>query len=195
MKGCRPLTDQEVSQVLASSGDDHRSIRNRCLFTLGLNTGLRVSELLSIQWLDLAQLEPCVKIHTSVQIRRRAVKGQTEGRIIRLNAKARAALHEWATIAQAWRVTPSTHVFCSQRLKPISRVHTWRIFDQMFSHIKLQGVLGTHCMRKTFADRMYDLLGGDLKQLQGALGHKWITSTSQYLSFKEEAINDAIDQL
>lgn len=195
MKGCRPLTTQEVSQVLASFGDDHRSTRNRCLFTLGLNTGLRVSELLSIQVGDLAQLEPVVKIHTSVHIRQRAVKGQTEGRIVRLNTKARAALHDWLTVAQTWRVTTTTRLFCSQRLKPISRVHTWRIFNQMFAHIGLQGVLGTHCMRKTFADRMYDLLGGDLKQLQGALGHKWITSTSQYLSFKEDAINDAIDLL
>ena len=30
---------------------------------------------------------------------------------------------------------------------------------------------------------------------QGARGHKWITSTSQYLSFKEDRINAAIDLL
>ena len=54
------------------------------------------------------------------------------------------------------------------------------------------GKLGTHSMRKTFADRIYDRLDGDLAKTQKALGHKNINSTVQYLSFREEEIDEAI---
>lgn len=192
MKGCRPLTPAEVSAVLDSFDDDPASLRNQALFVTGLNTGLRVSELLSIPWTDLANP---TQIYTSVYIRRKAMKGQLEGRSVRLNIKAREALGAWQASSRTWKVEPATAVFCSRKLAPISRMHAWRILDRTFAHIGMTGKLGTHCMRKTFADRMYQLLGGDLKQLQGALGHKWITSTSQYLSFREDEINSAIDAL
>jgi integrase len=47
-------------------------------------------------------------------------------------------------------------------------------------------------MRKTFADRVYDRLGGDLVKLQRALGHRSIVSTASYVSFREEEIDEAI---
>jgi integrase len=48
---------------------------------------------------------------------------------------------------------------------------------------ELTGKLGTHAMRKTFANRMYDKLGKDLVKCQRALGHRNINSTVSYLSF------------
>jgi hypothetical protein len=47
-------------------------------------------------------------------------------------------------------------------------------------------------MRKTFAEKVYDRLDGDLPRLQTALGHASINSTISYLSFKQEDVDDAI---
>ncbi len=47
-------------------------------------------------------------------------------------------------------------------------------------------------MRKTFADRIYDRLGGDLVKTQRALGHRCIESTAAYISFRQEEIDEAI---
>ena len=47
-------------------------------------------------------------------------------------------------------------------------------------------------MRKTFADRVYERLGGDLVKLQRALGHRSVVSTASYVSFREEEIDEAI---
>ncbi len=54
------------------------------------------------------------------------------------------------------------------------------------------GNLGTHVMRKTFADRIYARLGRDLVKTQRALGHRCIESTAAYISFREEEIDEAI---
>jgi len=47
-------------------------------------------------------------------------------------------------------------------------------------------------MRKTFANRVYDALDHDLIKTARALGHKNINSTVQYLSFRQEEIDEAI---
>lgn len=190
MKGCRPLTTQEVDLVTATLHAGPNGVRNACFFTVGLMTGFRVSELLSIELGDVLQHG---RIVDALTVQRRNMKGKGEGRTVKLNAKARAALAAW--VEKRGATQEGGPLFSSTAGKRISRVQVWRVFNRAFEAIGMTGTLGTHCMRKTFADRMYDLLDGDLKQLQGALGHKWVTSTSQYLSFKEEKINDALDLL
>jgi site-specific recombinase XerD len=188
MKGCRPLEKHEAELVIATLRCGRNGIRNASFFTVGLMTGFRVSELLSLNVKDVLQ---CGQMVDAVTVRRANMKGKGEGRTVKLNAKAKAALAAWLED----RGDVDGPLFSSTAQKRISRVQVWRIFNRAFKSIGMTGQLGTHCMRKTFADRMHTLLDGDLKQLQGALGHKWITSTSQYLSFKEEKINDALDLL
>jgi site-specific recombinase XerD len=76
--------------------------------------------------------------------------------------------------------------------RPVTRVHAWRVLHQAFTDTDLGGKLGTHSMRKTFANKVYDALGHDLIKTQRALGHRNINSTACYLSFREEDIDRAI---
>ena len=48
MKGCRPLTESEVPAVIDAITGRYR-LRDRALMVLGLKTGLRISELLSLR--------------------------------------------------------------------------------------------------------------------------------------------------
>ena len=188
MKGCRPLTKPEAELVTSHLHAGRNGVRNAAFFTVGLMTGFRVSELLSLNTTDVFQ---CGRVVDAVTVKRASMKGKGEGRTVKLNAKAKAAISAWLEE----RGEVEGPLWCSTAGKRISRVQVWRVFNRAFRSIGMTGTLGTHCMRKTFADRMHELLDGDLKQLQGALGHKWITSTSQYLSFKEDKINDALDEL
>jgi len=56
----------------------------------------------------------------------------------------------------------------------------------------LMGTLGSHAMRKTFADRVYVLLGHDLLRTQHALRHRNIQGTIRSLSFRQDDIDQAI---
>jgi site-specific recombinase XerD len=188
MKGCRPLEKHEGELVIATLRAGNNGVRNAAFFTVGLMTGFRVSELLSLNVKDVLQ---CGRIVDAVTVRRAKMKGKGEGRTVKLNRKAKAAVEAWLE----GRGDVEGPLWCSTAGSRISRVQVWRIFNRAFKAIGMTGTLGTHCMRKTFAERMYDLLDRDLIELQAALGHKWITSTSQYLSFKEEKINDALDSL
>jgi integrase len=54
MKGCRPLDDQEIALVSRSFGGTYAA-RDRALFMLGIKTGFRIAELLSLRVGDVWQ--------------------------------------------------------------------------------------------------------------------------------------------
>jgi len=76
--------------------------------------------------------------------------------------------------------------------RPIGKIQAWRILHEAASPDELPGKLGTHMMRKTFADRVHHQLNRDLVKTQRAMGHKNINSTVAYLSFVENEIDQAI---
>jgi len=61
MTGSRPLTELEIQNILQSFTGKY-SLRNRTLFLLGLNTGARISELLSLDVGDVWRFQRPVEI-------------------------------------------------------------------------------------------------------------------------------------
>ena len=123
------------------------------------------------------------------------MKHGAEGRTVLLHPAAKRALAAWlGELGAAGRAHPDTFVFRSRVgcNRSIGRAQAWRVLRRAFARAGLRGNLGTHCMRKTFADRIYDRLGGDLVKLQRALGHRSIVSTASYVSFRKEEIDEAI---
>ena len=191
MKGCRPLTDDEVAQIAASFSGPHGS-RDRALFLLGVRSGFRISEILSLRLGDLIQHG---RIVDRVAVRRCFMKKRIEGRSVALHPEARAALGVWmAELAREGHDGPDAYVFRSRKGSnaPIGRIQAWRILNAQFQGSGLTGKLGTHSMRKSFASRVYDRLRHDLVKTQRALGHRNVNSTVQYLSFREEDIDAAV---
>jgi len=187
MKGCRPLTDSEIATVK----DGFLRNRDKALFILGLKTGLRISELLSLKVGDVYLHG---RIGDVVYVERKHMKKKLEGRAIPLHQDAKGALSVWIKeLEKAGKADPSSPLFKSRKgQSAITRVQAFRVLTDVYEANGLMGKLGTHSMRKTFADRMYDRLGHDLIKVQRALGHKCINSTVSYLSFREEEITEAI---
>jgi integrase len=184
MKGRRPLTDQEVMIASKSFGGTYAS-RNKALCLLVVRSGFRVSELLSLQVDDVNQYGQVVD---RVTVRRANMK-KIEGRTVPLHPEAKAAVAAWVTEAGL----TSGPLFPSRKGNgPISRVQAWEILQEAYEANGLTGRLGTHTMRKTFANRVYTALNGDLVKTQRAMGHKNINSIVSYLSFREEDIDAAI---
>ena len=191
MRGCRPLSDPELEAVLAVL-EGPTAVRDRALLLLGVKSGFRISEILSLRVADVVEAGNLVNRLT---VHRRYMKRRAEGRTVLLHPLAREALAVWLEVLRAaGYLTSDCYVFQSRKgaNRPIHRVQAWRILRRAFAKAGLTGKLGTHTMRKTFADRIYDRLGGDLVKLQKALGHRSIVSTAAYVSFREEEIDEAI---
>ena len=191
MKGCRPLSKEEETRVLKSFKGKYAA-RDRAIFILGTKSGFRISELLSLKIGDVMSDR---KMLDRAYVSRRNTKRKLEGRSVILHPEAQKALKAW--ILQLLKEGPldeCAFLFRSQKgeNKPIGRIQYYRILQAACKGEKLTGKLGTHTMRKTFANKVYDNLDHDLAKTAQALGHKNVNSTVQYLSFRQEDIDEAI---
>jgi site-specific recombinase XerD len=181
MKGTRPLTKEEVDQVsqkllqLSKHGQ-----RNQLMFVLGCKTGFRISELLSITVKDVIQHG---NVTSRVAVYRRYMKGQIESRSVILVEMVKPMIVSYVAAAD---LKPDDKLF------NISRVEAHRILTKAFDVLRMEGKLACHSLRKTFAQNVYDRLDHDLVKTQKALGHKWISTTAQYISFREEDVDAAV---
>jgi integrase len=188
MTGARPLNPTEATLVTTSFHGAF-ALRDRALFVLGLKTGFRISELLSLKVKDVWKDGQVVKV---VSVPRKAMKGKHAARSLPLHEDARAAIRAWLEVMGTHR--PEAYLFEGQRKgKAIDRTQAYRILQAAYKANGLEGKLGSHAMRKTFAHGVYEKLGHDLVKTQKALGHKNINSTVSYLGFGTEAeISEAI---
>ena len=207
MKGCRPLTHDEVRLVKTLFTGKLKK-RNLALFIFGCNTGFRISELLAITLDDV--LEESGKIKTHITVARKNMKKvgeKTSGRTVLLNAAARNILVPWLK-QMAGAMCDNKADFLFQSLSPknsaITRKHALRVLKKVFDAAGIVGKTGTHTMRKTFADRIYNhflrmaAAGEQVEPIRAtakALGHAPITTTDQYLSFRNEDVEIAINSI
>lgn len=182
MIGCRSLNDDEISRMIGVL----KLRRDQVLFILGVKTGFRVSELLTLKVSDVYANNT---ITTELCIQKRNTKRKREGRRVRLHPMAVEAL---SLLVTELKHAPHMYLFQSQKgpfNSPLSRIQAWRIIKNAANSLGLQGKVATHSWRKTFAQKVYRALGENLFKTQAALGHASIDSTVKYLDINREEID------
>lgn len=190
MRGCRPLSDSEISRLLdLLSSPAWR--RERALIVLGLRTGLRLTSMLSLRIGDVAIAG---EVQNRIRIRRGTTKGRRAGYDMPLHPQAATALQEYLdTLPDRF---PGAYLFPGRWPGTrLSKTAGWRAIKRAFAAAGIIGApteIGTHSLRKTFAQRIYTALGHDLVRTSYAMRHASVSTTIEYLSFREEEVDAAI---
>ena len=129
--------------------------RNVLLWTLGITTGLRVSDLLDLRLSDFLTAEG--EVAESITIKE---KKTGKGRIILVAPIAHQAIDNYRANMEA-----------GDRLFTITREQVRRLVKGWCEECGLRGRYGTHTMRKTFATIAYDNSGGDPVVTAQVTGH------------------------
>ena len=182
MKGCRPLTEDEVKAVAQKLLEQSHTngFRNRLLFLLGCKTGFRIAELLSLRVKDVFAHD---KVSKRATVNKCNMKGEIETRSVVLAESVKPLLNEYIR---------SNGLKADDRLFPVTTVAAHLFMSKAFDVLRLDGKVATHSMRKTFANHVYKALNHDLVKTQAAMGHKWVSTTAQYISFAQEDVDEAI---
>lgn len=178
MKGCKPLSPAEYRRVLDTIAGPMAD-RDRALFVFGCHTGLRSHELVTLQWSDLLTQRA---IASRFYLFRSRTKGQTQGRTVEIPAPAIHALSTWHDAQPP--IGPDTrpaHVFTTPAGSPLSTRTIRHLVTSWLRNAAIPPPHGSHTMRKTFAARLYEASGRDLKLCQLALGHTSLASTAHYV--------------
>lgn len=193
-------TLSEVQEGAVRAALVHFSYRDRLLVLMGLHTGFRIHELLSI---TVAQVWDGGRVRAQLQVARGRMKGGSGerrravcSRTVPLHPVVVGALQDYLE-DRAYEGTcrPDALLFQSrQGGAALGRLQANRILEAVFARAGLRGagVWGSHSLRKTFARRVYDKSGHDLELTRAALGHRNIGTTQRYLATSQEAAAAAI---
>lgn len=150
-----------------------KSYRDYMLFFLGINTGLRISELLSLKVSD-------VKNNRHITIKQNKTK---KVRKVYINKTVKRTLNKYIL-----RLKYDDFLFQSQRQKkPISRQTAHKIFKDIQDVFKLD-FFASHTMRKTFGYWQYQKYK-DLAVLTDIFGHSCEKVTMHYLGITQEILD------
>jgi site-specific recombinase XerD len=185
MKGMQPLTDEEINLVSKSFSGAYAA-RDKALFTLGVTSGFRISELLSLQVRDVCQAG---KMGDRVTVQRRNMKRKIEGRTVFFHPQAKAAVAAWLMEAD---LQPTDALFQSRQGGAMTCQQAGNVLRAAYEANGIGRGHGCHAMRKSYAGKVYEHFGHDLVKTQKALGHKNVNSTVSYLSFAESELDEAV---
>ncbi|MDR1471998.1 MAG: site-specific integrase [Synergistaceae bacterium] len=160
-----------------------RGGRDELLFVMGINTALRIGDLLSLSVGDV--LDEKGNISMSLNM-----KEQKTGKAKRfpLNSAVKNALFDY--LSQRRCADRSEPLFASQKGGALSRSQAWRLLKKAAESIGLENI-GTHSLRKTFGYQVYKKSGGDLALVQKLMNHSTSRVTLSYIGIDREAMDYA----
>lgn len=171
----RILEYSEIGRLVSARASGMREARALTIALLILDTGMRINEVLHLEW-DRVSLE-----NNTVRV---FGKGRRE-RIVPLSERGCAAMHRWERYTEINRGL----VFPSKR----GTVLNYSNIDDDFHHLLARlGIApcGFHALRHTFAT-LYLRAGGDVLTLQSILGHSSLEMTKRYVSLSPEDLRVA----
>lgn len=177
------LSVAEVSAILDMPAEDSpQGLRNRAMLELAYGSGLRASELctLDIQALNLAD--------GLVRVRGKGSKD----RIVPVGASAVRALREYLSDAGRARLAkPKTGsaLFISQWGRAISRKTLWAFLQREVERAGIRKKIHPHQLRHAFATHLL-ANGADLRAIQEMLGHADISTTQIYTAVERTQLRD-----
>ena len=174
----------EQSIELLHAVDGPEAERDRCILTLFLNCGMRLSELVAINIRDVIQNNSTLRI---------IGKGNKE-RIVYLNQACMDAIQSYLVVRPKDGVKDRDALFLSSRKTRISPKTVQFLVKKYLNKIGLSGPgYSVHKLRHTAATLMYRYGDVDIRVLQDILGHANLGTTEIYThtssSQMEEAIN------
>jgi integrase/recombinase XerC len=181
------LSVDDVFQLLgAVKIKNGLDVRDRAVLEAFYSTGIRVSELVGLNWAD---------IDFQLEIIRVVGKGSKE-RIVPIGEIALQALRDYGREQRKrWRLAckGETAVFLNNRGERITVRSAARIVEK---HLRLAGIavrMGPHGLRHSFATHLLNS-GADLRVIQELLGHASLSTTQKYTHLNLDALTAVYDK-
>lgn len=193
MNFVEPIRDRKkIAQIKNQLRGQHR-YRDLLLFIVGINTALRISDLLELR------VEHFLDDHHHIK-RRFWIKEQKRGKRqeVVVNASIRDALDEYLAAYPKIIENRKNFIFFNTKdggfIQPIRRGQAWKIISTICKQVGLRGNFGTHSLRKTWGYHAR-MSGVDLALILHKLNHESIAYTKRYLGITDDELQAVSQRL
>jgi len=166
------LTNKEVDLLLRQPNcSDPKGIRDKAMLELLYASGIRVSELISLNLNDVNLTGEFVRCNNGKKTR-----------IIPIYPDAVKALSHYIKMIRGNMISSSTEnaLFVNIAGERMSRQGFWKIIKTYQKQAKIEKDITPHTLRHSFAAHLLEN-GADLESIQQMLGHSDISSTQVYV--------------
>lgn len=175
------LTAQEVELLLDQPKDvDLKGTRDKAMLEFAYATGMRVTEIISLDIEDVKLEEGYVVCHSG-----------SKQRNIPLGTLALKALKEYIEEARPVLIHDESvkALFVNVNGQRLTRQGFWKIVKYYKEQAHITKDITPHVLRHSFATHLLQN-GADLKAIQNMLGHSDISSTQVYMQFQDSGLKN-----
>ena len=175
------LSSQEIELLLNQPQNiDLKGTRDKAMLEFAYATGMRVTEIISLNIEDVNIDEGTVVCKTA-----------TKNRTIPLGSLSLKALKEYIEQARPVLVRNEEEkaLFVNINGRRLTRQGFWKIIKYYKEQAHITKEITPHVLRHSFATHLLQN-GADLKSIQTMLGHSDISSTQVYMQFQDDSIKN-----
>lgn len=175
------LSSQEVELLLEQPKNiDLKGIRDKAMLEFAYATGMRVTEIISLDIDDVNLKDGLV-----------TCKNGARQRNIPLGSLSLKALAEYIENSRPILIKDENvkALFVNTNGKRLTRQGFWKIVKYYKEQAHITKDITPHVLRHSFATHLLQN-GADLKSIQTMLGHSDISSTQVYMQFQDESIKN-----
>lgn len=175
-------------RIEEATNDNQRQIacRNKMLFLIGINVGLRASDLMQLRWSYFYKDDMTFKEFYVLQPK----KTRKTGKFVKIffNQTVKKAVENYVNEYPVEDL--DNYLFKSRKGEnPITERGLWKIIVDVAEEAEIDKNVGSHSLRKTWARNIYDNAtdkGDALVMLQECLRHSDSLTTLRYISIMDE---------
>jgi integrase/recombinase XerD len=175
------LTSQEVSLLLDQPKSiDLKGMRDKAMLEFAYATGMRVTEIISLNIEDVNLEEGYVTCKTG-----------SKQRNIPLGKLSLKALKQYVEESRPVLIKSESEkaLFVNINGKRLTRQGFWKIVKYYKEQANITKEITPHVLRHSFATHLLQN-GAELKAIQTMLGHSDISSTQVYMQFQDESLKN-----
>lgn len=177
----------EINRLLSTPDDTTLlGARDRAMFELLFSTGLRVSELVDLNFGDIDFSQKVIRVRGKGKKQRTTPVGPT----------AAAATQKYLDLRKADPRSPTFDrdaVFVNKHGQRLSTRSVRRKLDKYLAECGLDPSISPHTLRHSFATHMLNN-GADLRSVQELLGHQSLSTTQVYTHLTTTRLKNAYDE-
>ena len=158
-----------------------QNLRDYCLFVVGINSGLRISDLLKLTISDVIDGN---KLKDRIRLRE---KKTNKFKDFPLSDNAKSALKEYLKTREYAANEP---LIISRKNKGfLLRQQAYKIINNVAKEVSIKEKIGTHTLRKTFGYHAYNN-GYDITLIQKLFNHSSPSVTLRYIGITQDELDD-----
>lgn len=188
----------EYAFAFGSTRDINAAYRNRLLFKVGINVGLRVGDLVQLTWKDfIAEVKPNREIvyNEKYYVFPQKTESKKKKVTIFINQAVKDAIAEYLLPSDIdiTKLDLNTYIFKNNRGSYISPASVWNMMNETAKAAGITQNIGSHSLRKTWGYWMWHNAEDKNKALvtiSHCFNHSSTHTTMKYIGLLDEEIEE-----